>query len=341
MKLSGTTLEISNDLTYSQLSCSGSFLYQVNLRPNSTFDIQTLNSPVFDPAFSTLRPGSFVMSKLAEGMEVSLVYNFTADHNVQNLTSDMNISAVIDTSKLWSRTYLVLQTTSQGRTSLYFPLDLAGYLKDLDSLGAEAGMASDSSTIALNAYIHTTGQTEFGLIDEVFNPVLKGTLKGNAITWDKDLTKSQPGTIKKTTIVPNTAKYMGLSVSGITYLAAIVCAIFVILFGLMLIRTIRHPSPMPPKRPEHLRISKKYGRQIIVASSKTQPENGKIIDLSSIEALAEIADQSGKPIIHQSSPDNKFGHIYYILDGLTRYQYAILETDLPAKTEDMKVDKPE
>jgi hypothetical protein len=324
IKLSDTVLEVSNDLSNIQLSCAGSFLYTVNLKPNSVFATQTLNSPVFNTDLTAVRPGAVVMSRLVEGMEANLVYNFTADSAVQNLKSEVEILTVLDTPKLWNRSYTLLHTTGEGSANLYFPIDLAGYLSVLNSLGSEAGTVSDGSTITIKANIHTTGQSISGPIDEVFSPVLTGTLKGNILTWDNGMAKTQPGAIKKTIYIPNNNRYLGLSLMGIRIASGVICILLVILsVYLMILNLRRRTAPSQLNRVDYQRIKKKYGQRIVEASGESIPKGDKIVDLSSFEALAEVSDQLGKPIIHQSTTNIQVEHVLYVLDGQTRYQYTI------------------
>ena len=37
----------------------------------------------------------------------------------------------------------------------------------------------------------------------------------------------------------------------------------------------------------------------------------------------KIADELGKPVVHQSEGPSGDNHIYYVIDGNTRYQYVL------------------
>ena len=39
----------------------------------------------------------------------------------------------------------------------------------------------------------------------------------------------------------------------------------------------------------------------------------------------KIADELGKPIIHQTPTTAEQSHAYYVFDGLTRYEYLLTE----------------
>ena len=56
--------------------------------------------------------------------------------------------------------------------------------------------------------------------------------------------------------------------------------------------------------------------------------------MNSIEDLMKIADELGKPVIHQSAEISGDTHIYYVIDGNTRYLYT-LSSDNPKQTGDV------
>ena len=81
-------------------------------------------------------------------------------------------------------------------------------------------------------------------------------------------------------------------------------------------------------------FQKKYGLHIVEAVNKIRvdlPEDSQnIINLSSMEDLIKIADELGKPVIHQVPGSAEDPHVYQVLDGVLRYQYLLLpKTDKP------------
>jgi hypothetical protein len=39
----------------------------------------------------------------------------------------------------------------------------------------------------------------------------------------------------------------------------------------------------------------------------------------------KIADELGKPVVHQSAGPSAAIHLYYVIDGNTRYQYSVFK----------------
>ena len=49
---------------------------------------------------------------------------------------------------------------------------------------------------------------------------------------------------------------------------------------------------------------------------------GTLIPIDSLGELVKVADALLKPVLHKAEQDI---HIYYVIDGLTRYKYVGLE----------------
>jgi hypothetical protein len=263
-----------------------------------------------------------VFSNLVDGMDVSFQYTFEADKPIGNVTTDVQIIAGIAVPNVWSRQFPVLNVSNGGNFTIDFPIDLAGYLNLLDAINTETGVSAASSEVTVDAQVHTVGQSQFGPIDETYSQEMKGTITGNVIEWDQELTKTQTGAITRVTLVGNASKYLGLSVNW----ARIVTRAFTVAFFLLSVislilyfRSKRARSPLINM--EALQIQKKYKQRIAEAKSQTPSENEILINLSSMEGLITVADELGKPIIHQAPGTPEGQHAYHILDGTIRYQY--------------------
>ena len=147
----------------------------------------------------------------------------------------------------------------------------------------------------------------------------KGTLE-----WNEELVESKPGSITTSHMIPNPNKYVGLSVRGVRILAAIVASIVASLFAYLMWRQLKLKPAEVPKIDKEVRlVKKKYGERMAEATSQTPIEGEKAISLSSTEDLIKIADELGKPVIHQAPGTPEEAHAYYVFDGATRYQYLL------------------
>lgn len=335
--LTDRIIDVSNSLSYRRFSGASSFQYIVKLKPNNTYDTPTLEPPqVSGNSSLTLGPGQTVFWRLVDGMDVSFRYSFKANKPIENVTTDIQITASIAVPNLWFRTFPVLNASKNGNFVIDFPIDLVGYMKLFDLINTETGIPSDSSEVTVDAQLHTVGQSQFGPIDETYSQEMKGTIRGNVIDWDKELTKTQSGAIKQVTLVRNGSKYLGLSVDWAKNLTRALTVIFLLLLVFSLILYFRsRRTPRSLVNVEALRIRKKYKQRIAEAISQTPMENETLISLSSMESLITVADELGKPIIHQGPVTSEGQHAYHILDGTTRYQY-LPPTGIPAQDNDIE-----
>jgi len=117
---------------------------------------------------------------------------------------------------------------------------------------------------------------------------------------------------------------VGLSVSGIRTLSAIVMGSMVFLFFYFLRRYMKFKPAEVPKIEKEIRlVKKKYGERIVEATSQTPVKDEKIISIGSMEDLIKVADELSKPVIHQAPSTPEEAHAYYVFDGVTRYQYLL------------------
>jgi len=194
----------------------------------------------------------------------------------------------------------------------------------LEIIRKETGASAESYSLSITADVHTTAETDFGPIDEVFSQTLSTALGGGTLGWNEELAQTQPGSIKETKLVPNPNKYLGLSVSGVRILTAAAAGVFFLFFLFSVVLYVWFKPPELPRiKRELLRVSKKYGKLMAEATVHTPMEGEITISLGSIDDLIKVADELGKPIIHLVPTIAEESHAYYVLDGVTRYQYLL------------------
>ncbi len=336
IELGRTLIKVDADLRHTQACGVGQFDYAVNLKENSIFDTRTLRPPsvVAMSSSTTLKPGQVVFSRLIDSMDVTFYYQFKSSRPATKITSDVEITALVEATDLWSKKFPLLYQKESGDFKLSFPLDLVGYMELFQTIREETGASGESSTVTITADVHTVAETPFGVIDETFSHPMKLTLAGSIVEWDEELEKSQPGSIKKMTVVPNPNKYLGLSVNGVQGLSTALVGIFLLLCVLSVGVAVMFKPVEPPRiQKETLRLGKKYGERMVEATSQMPVADGQTISLGSMEDLIKIADELGKPIIHQPPGTSERGHAYYVFDGVARYQY-VLTADRKEQTSD-------
>ncbi len=180
------------------------------------------------------------------------------------------------------------------------------------------GRGAREQQITILARVHTVAETSYGVIDEVFETQLSGGM-GETIEWkgaegQKDLLSKKDGKITREITEPNpfweTLRRSSLIALGISLPA---------LFGLAVLYW-RRRSKLIPLEKDLQRNMKKYGELISEATDFPPARKGEnVIRVSSLEALANISNNSLKSILLKTQPDV---HIYYVIDGLVRYEYV-------------------
>ena len=333
IKLGRNLIEVDSNLTKTQADSYGEFDYSIELKKNSLFDSRTLEPPPVTPftppssSSTTLKPGQVIFINLIDKMDVTFYYQFKSDRPVNNITEDVELTALLqatgaENTELWSKKFPLLHTKNSGDFNVSFPLDVVGYLGLFETIRKETGASGESNNIIITAEVHTIAETPSGVIDETFTQAIKGDIQGSLLVWDKELTKTQPGSITTSQIIPN--KYLGLSVNVARNLFTALVGIFCLslLFSVGWYLKFK-PAGLPQIEKEAFQVRKKYGERMVEAASQTPMPGEKTISLGSMEDLIKVADELGKPIIHQPPRTSERRHAYYVFDGTTRYQYVL------------------
>ncbi|GAI54318.1 unnamed protein product, partial [marine sediment metagenome] len=187
---------------------TGEFDYSVHLKENSLFDTETLKPPppVIPPPPPTPPPppppktvgaGELLLfSKLVDSMDATFNYKFKCDQPVTELTEEVTIIAILENPEVWSKTFvLVPHTKKSGGFSVSFPLDINHFTEMLEAIRSETGVPAESYNLTIKADVHTTAQTDFGPIDEVFSQTLSSALGKGTLEWNEELIQSKPVSI--------------------------------------------------------------------------------------------------------------------------------------------------
>jgi hypothetical protein len=324
-------IAIPNSLSLTQDAGFGQFSYNINpvvpaiQTTNTSYPsfnlagqqpIPTTNTPII------LEPGQIDFINLIDKMNVNFAYHFQADKPVENLNLSVDIVANLVAAQSWSKSFDLLQTAETGNFNLDLPIDIAGYASTIQSINSETGASPASYNLTITVNIHATGETSYGPIDETFSPALTGTITGNVLNWAPTLTDSKNGAINRVTTTAN--KVLGLSVRTASVIFIIFSFIFMILLAAIILYYLKNRGHnFSSFDVEIQKIQKSYGARI--AESKDNPVVNNInpVPMNSIGDLIKIADELGKPVIHQSEGPSGDIQLYYVIDGNTCYQYSL------------------
>jgi len=333
--LSSTVLEIGGERVKEVpdgdggIAARGTFDYTLYLEENSIYKTSTLKPPEYTPYVTpepkTLGVGPVIPYNLVDRMDTSYYYSFRASRPTEVITEEISVTATLESPDVWSKTFVLAPSTRQtGDFKLDFPVDVAYLNETLSAIREETGNTGETFNLIIEAFTHLTAETEFGVIDEVFTQTLSTELGQGILTWNEELSLTQEDAITTTQIIPNPSRYLGLSVGGVKMTSFILGLIFLMLFIASLVfYNQTKPAELPLFEKEAIAVGKKYSDRIAEAGSQTPTTGEKIISLGSIEDLIKIADELGKPVIHQPPTNTEKQHTYYVIDGTTQYQYII------------------
>ena len=255
-------------------------------------------------------------------MEVTFYYKLASDRRLSQVDTDVEITAVLEASKLWVKKFPLLQAEESGNFNVSFPLKLAGYLNSLEAIRTETGAPAESYSFTIIANVHAMAETDFGLINDTFSQTLSTTLGQGTLKWKEELRKTQPGSMKDTRLIPNPNKYLGLSSRGVRNLSIAMASIFFLFFLFSLVGYSKfRPVELSLSEKEALQTKRKYKEMVVDVKELPEAKAEEVVILlSSFDELLKVADTLFKPVLLKVELDK---NTYCVIDGITRYQYIL------------------
>ena len=302
-----------------------SFGYEVQLKENELFGPITLERKPDLPGIAAVSPDFSLFTELVESLDIGFNYQFNCDTQINSLEEEIKVELVMAEPERWKKSFTILPSTKkQGNFTLVFPLDigkLREVAEDIDKKISDRGVKGQEITIL--AQVHTIAKTDSGIIDEIFEYQLKGKME-EQIAWGvvekgkeetKGLTLIKEGKITKEITKPNllSQKLRKSSLIGLWVSFPIFCALAFLYWK---------RRERPTFLEQELKRNRKKYKELIseVANFPPTKEEEAIIEVPSLEALANISNNSLKPILLKVEPDKQ---TYWVADDLTRYCYIV------------------
>lgn len=307
-----TPVEEQSTTVLSDYQHKGEYGYTAYLKPNQFYDNKL-----------TLRPGEGTLyTNLVENLDITFTYTF-----ISTQTSDIMIEYIITTEleapDKWVKSFptglenTVIFTGRVVQFSAELSVDIGWVENIIDNLERETGASSSTYNFKIKPTINLLSENSVGTINESFIPALVlgftfGSADGDQITID-GLENSASGSIteNRTIFYPEVSNERGI----FTAISAI-GLIGLLSTGLLFIKT----KPQAPEKLIEQLISPFEGA--IVGSGTEPPREGvAVVGMKSLQDLVYVGEGLGKPVLHFEKPGEKGVHIFYVLDGPTRYEY--------------------
>jgi hypothetical protein len=221
----------------------------------------------------------------------------------------------------WSKDLpLVAETPFSGpELGLPLALDLGQLWTLLEAIERETEVRPATYDLTVLPTIRLKGQVGPYAIEESYSPAFALRLSRSALVPDGNLLREEPAkTITETVTRRNRLSLAGLSVdvaqarlAGLAGLGASLAAAgllaAVVFLGL--------------GQDEAAQIRARYGSLLISVAQADLKEEGRRVQVATIQDLVRLAQRDGRPIFHQAlGPD---AHRYFIPDGAVTYEYRV------------------
>lgn len=286
---------------------TGKYDYKAVLKPNILYNK------------TTLRPGEgIIYIRILEHVDITFTYTFSSSLPA-DITIEYKINEYLESSG-WRKSVTTTPTNKLDltqKTTARFSTTQTIKITDLEKIKSriesEIGTSASSYTLIIQPEIRTTAKTAVGIISEIFTPTVTmrvqyRTAQGDVVSLE-DLTHTSPGAITQT---KKTYQRWVINRRYTTY------AFSIITFSALAI-TIWMYTRAKPEKPLEETI-KPY--EEIIAEAKEPIYEGRkaTITMNSLEDLAKVAESLAKPVLHTQKDQT---HTFYVLDGLTTYEYTI------------------
>lgn len=277
---------------------------KVDYKHDAALTYTATSTPGAVYADGQVHTGDSVFLRLISSVDVAMTYHLVTEA-ASTVNGTMALNAKVSDGSGWQQT-IALQPAApfQGNTATAKGvLDITAVKQLLAAVGQQTGLSMGSATITLTPDVHVTGNIGGRPLDDAFN-------SGIAFRLDKDLLRleqaptGQPGdpimvssakSVSVPTQAPAKLSLLGRSISvsfartvaTVLGLAALLTAAVA---GFLLRRRLSHAAG---------RIELRYGSNILTVLHAEQNALGTTIELASMEDLARIAQENGRPILQQ------------------------------------------
>lgn len=295
----------------------GRYDYVARLKPNILYENQ-----------STLHPGEGTFYiRMIEKIDIYFSYLFSCDRPADIETELYSVRVNLEAPDRWVKQVENVYENSEGGSgelSAEFSIEVT-WLEELAStIEEETGTSSSTYEIKIKPKIRTVAETDVGEVDEIFTQNLVVSFNyggggGNRITVSS-LENSSSGSIKQTDTVYHNEVSDQRRASYVMFAVAFIGLIYMTF-------VVMKARPRKPEKPLKEVIAPFEEMIIEVAEEPSYKRLRATIAMKSLEDLANLASGLGKPIFHLEKPPRtpsaKPTHVFYVVDGLTRYEYAI------------------
>jgi len=298
----------------------GSYGYTLKLKDNSLYGSTTIEREATIPEIQLIPPGSVLSLDTTESLDIDFNYTFLSNLTVNSIVSDYRLDMAISEQDRWDRTVTLIEDTGiSDDFNISIPIDIDKLVETIEEANQEVGGRSiGRQDIVFMVEVHSTADTNVGIIDETFAQELRGTIR-DEIQWDTSTADGEGLIASKSSEVASniTLSDQNIKLLRICSLIGLVLALGLsVLLSFMYVHEQRNVITSTSEREN---IHKKYGHLISEISTFPQVRDGEeLVEVLSIEDLVNISNNSLKPILFKTEAgDDK----YLVMDNSKWYLY--------------------
>lgn len=264
---------------------------------------------------TTIGPGRVLYPRTIQSIDGSFSYDLASEGRIADEVCDMEVTATLSSGDRWSKTLELVAPQQADSGEVSFPIDIHYFDRVVEAIGEQTGARTGSYDIAIEARVHVRAGIGDGRIDEVYTQRLTGKRDGAQLTFGETLSDTKMGSIGGGTVVVSNGReqWRPPSIAGALTGVALLAVV-----GIARVRS----GSRRDDTDRQVRKAKKAYRDVLVEIDQMPAvERDEIsIPVSTIEDLARVAEQSGKPVLYYAGYGE---HQFSVLDGQARYVHTL------------------
>jgi hypothetical protein len=305
--------------------------YRVHLKQNVLFGETTLGS------------GQNYFTKVIDGIDVVFSYNFRGDpanevkgtYEIRAILVSGDLSAELEgkagkVTKLWEKASVIIPATpftgQNGTVSIKetLPLVLQEFESQAKTVSEELGIAPRQHYVKLLGIVKTSASLPSReLSAKELEASLVVPLNQSYFTMTSKPASAEDSVGKTEVVVLSDVIERREEALRSTLIAGGIAGVFGIL---VLLRLALRPVGRKTQ-PAYI-VPRRYRDRVAEANGQANYLAGDVVSLLSFEDLIKVADEAGKPIVHQTfANDSDIRDAFYVNDGSVRYAYLVKEND--------------
>ena len=188
-----TPADTKEQVTLVNYSHVGEFDYEVYLSPSHLYGPPPAEAPV-----SADEEEAIYFLNITEDIAIDFTYRFVPDNPVTDISSEVDIVAIVTGSRGWQKRVPILSATeTDNYFTIPFDLELGEFQEVINTIDEELGFRKGTAgeqtsyNLVIEARVNTVADTGVGRIRDSFVQPMELQVGRDTLTWDSELYQSE------------------------------------------------------------------------------------------------------------------------------------------------------